>query len=177
MQTYKPKTKRMAKSSCSTARRNGDVPAGARRCDDLAVMSGFPKDAETLLSVAPADFVTERNRLARELRDAGRKEEAAAVAALRQLPPVVLAANRAARSRPQVAKDAARAAKRVKKQLGLDAEARKVLDDALELLEDVALAFLGETKRRARQPVAASMMCFRTPWPTMMRSRPSRTVF
>ena len=113
-------------------------------------MSDFPKEAEALLSVAPDDFVTERNRLARELRDAGRKDEAAAVAALRKPPPVVLAANRAARSRPQVAKDAARAAKRAKKKLGLDPEARKArkaLDDALTLLEDVALAFLGGTKK------------------------------
>jgi hypothetical protein len=39
-------------------------------------MSDFPKEAEALLSVAPDDFVTERNRLARELRDAGRKDEA-----------------------------------------------------------------------------------------------------
>jgi len=91
--------------------------------------------------------VTERNRLARELRDAGRKDEAAAVAALRKPPPVVLAANRAARSRPQVAKDAARAANRAKKKLGLDPEARKALDDAFKLLEDVALAFLGGTKK------------------------------
>ena len=110
-------------------------------------MSGFPKEAEALLSVAPDDFVTERNRLARELRDAGRKDEGATVAALRKPAPVVLAANRAARSRPQVAKDAARAAKRVKKKLGLDPEARKALDDAFKLLEDVALAFLGGTKK------------------------------
>ena len=110
-------------------------------------MSDFPKEAEALLSVAPDDFVTERNRLARELRDAGGKDEAAAVAALRKPPPVVLAANRAARSRPQVSKDAARAAKRAKKKLGLDPEARKALDDAFKLLEDVALAFLGGTKK------------------------------
>ena len=110
-------------------------------------MNDFPKEAEALLSVAPDDFVTERNRLARELRDAGRKDEAAAVAALRKPPPVVLAANRAARSRPQVAKDAARSAKRVKKELGLDPEARKALEDAFKLLEDVALAFLGGTKK------------------------------
>jgi hypothetical protein len=110
-------------------------------------MSDFPKEAEALLSVAPDDFVTERNRLARELRDAGGNDEAAAVTALRKPPPVVLAANRAARSRPQVAKDAARAAKRAKKKLGLDPEARKALDDAFKLLEDVALAFLGGTKK------------------------------
>lgn len=109
-------------------------------------MSGFPKDAEALLSAAPDDFVTERNRLARRLRDTGRTEDAAAVVALRKPPPVVLAANRAARSRPQVAKDTAREAKRVRKELGFDAEARKGLNDALKLLEDVALAFLGQTK-------------------------------
>ena len=110
------------------------------------MMSSLPQEAEALLSVAPDDFVTERNRLARELRDVAREDEAAAVAALRKPPPVVLAANRAARSRPQVAKDAARAAKQVKKKLGFDPEARKALDDALKLLEDVALAFLGGTK-------------------------------
>ena len=52
------------------------------------LMSDFPKEAETLLSVAPDDFVTERNQLMRELRDGGRKEEAAAIAALRKPPPV-----------------------------------------------------------------------------------------
>ena len=121
--------------------------AACTNCDDLGLMGGFPKEAEALLSVAPDDFVRERNGLARELRDAGRKDEAAAVTALRKPPPVVLAANRAARSRPQVAKDAARAAKRVQKTLGLDSEARKALDDAFKLLEDVALAFLGGTKK------------------------------
>ena len=51
------------------------------------LMSDFPKEAEALLSVAPDDFVTERNRLTRELRDAGRKDEAAAVTTLRKPPP------------------------------------------------------------------------------------------
>lgn len=117
-------------------------------------MSEYPKEAEALLSSAPDDFVSERNRLARELRADGRKVEAAAVAALRKPASVVLAANRAARSRPQVAKDAARAAKQVKKTLGLDAEARKALGDSLRLLEEVAVAFLGTpsevTRRRLR---------------------------
>ena len=46
-----------------------------------------------------------------------------------------------------MAKDVAGVAKQVKKQLGLDSEARKALDDALTLLEDVVLAFLGGTKK------------------------------
>jgi hypothetical protein len=114
-------------------------------------MSTYPKEAEALLSAAPDDFVTERDRLARKLRADGRKEEAGVVASLRKPAPVVLAANRAARSRPQVAKDAARAAKQVKKKLGLDAEARNALDESLRLLEEVALAFLGKTSEATRR--------------------------
>jgi hypothetical protein len=103
--------------------------------------------AEPLLSVPSDEFVRERQRLARKLRDEGRKDDAAAMAALRKPPPVVLAANRAARSRPDVARGAARAASRMTKQLGSDKEARRDLDEQLALLEEVALAFLvGEGK-------------------------------
>jgi hypothetical protein len=103
--------------------------------------------ARPLLSVASDEFVRERQRLARELRDEGRRDDAAAIAAVRKPPPVVLAANRAARSRPKVARQAARAASRMTKQLGSDAETRRELDEQLALLEEVALAFLvGEGK-------------------------------
>lgn len=103
--------------------------------------------AEPLLSVASDEFVRERRRLARKLRDDGRKDDAAAIATLRKPPPIVLAANRAARSRPQVARGAAHAAARMAKQLGSDTEARRELDEQLALLEEVALAFLvGEGK-------------------------------
>lgn len=97
---------------------------------------------ESLLSVASDEFVRERQRLARELRAEGRNDDAAAIAALRKPSPVVLAANRAARSRPNVARAASRAASRMTKQLGSDAEARRELDHQLTLLEEVALAFL-----------------------------------
>ncbi len=120
-------------------------------------MGGVPDFAESLLSAPAADFVEERKRLARKLRDEGRKEDAAAVAALHKPPPVVLAANRAARSRPKVAKAAASAASRMTKRVG-DPDAQRALDDQLALLEEVASAFLvGEgnvpseaTRRRLR---------------------------
>lgn len=120
-------------------------------------MSEVPELAESLFSVPAGDFVAERKRIAGMLRDEGRKEDAAAVAGLRKPPPVVLAANRAARSRPKVAKAAARAAARVTTQVG-DTDARRELDDQLGLLEEVALAFLARegsvpseaTRRRLR---------------------------
>jgi hypothetical protein len=104
-------------------------------------MGEVPESAESLFSVPAADFVDDRKRLARKLRDEGRKDEAAVVAALRKPPPVVLAANRAVRSRPEAAKAAARAASKLTKQLG-NADAREELDGQLALLEEVALAFL-----------------------------------
>jgi len=114
-------------------------------------MSELPKEARPLLAVAPGDFIDERNQLARRLRDDGRSEEAATVAALRKPPPVVLAANRAARSRPQAAKRAVRAAERAAKRLGSDSDAREELEAQLGLLEDVALAYLGTNDRPASE--------------------------
>jgi len=114
-------------------------------------MSELPKEARPLLAVAPGDFVDERNQLARRLRDDGRSEEAATVAALRKPPPVVLAANRAARSRPQAAKRAVRAAERAAKRLGSDSDAREELEAQLGLLEDVALAYLGTNDKPASE--------------------------
>ena len=116
---------------------------GPRSPGNTPVVNELPKEARPLLAAAPGDFVDERNRLARRLRDDGRGEEAASVAALRKPPPVVLAANRAAQSRPQAAKGAARAAERAAKRLGSDSEAREELEAQLRLLEDVAIAFLG----------------------------------
>ena len=72
-------------------------------------MSELPTDAERLLAVSPEEFVEERNLLVRKLRDAGRAEDARAVAETRKPPLVVLAVNRAARDRPQAAQDAASA--------------------------------------------------------------------
>jgi hypothetical protein len=107
-------------------------------------MEELPKEALGLLSAAPDAFVQERTRLAKELRDGGRREEAALVAGFRKPAAVVLAANRAARSRPNVAKEAARAAKSMKSRLGTDAEARQAVDTNLALLEEVALTFLAK---------------------------------
>lgn len=112
-------------------------------------MEALPKEAEALLAVASGDFVDERKQVVRALRDGGRREEADAVAALRKPPPVVLAANRAARDRPHAARAAATSAERVAKaQLGSDADAYRAalaeLDDSLDLLMEVALAHLSK---------------------------------
>lgn len=122
-------------------------------------MGGLPQEAERLLAAAPEEFVAERTRVARELRDGGRTEEAAEVAALRKPPAVVLAVNRAARDRPQVARDAAAAAETVlRTQLSGDPEAyrsaTKELERALDLLADVALAHAAPRGKEASDPTA-----------------------
>jgi hypothetical protein len=108
-------------------------------------MYPLPEEAEKLLAAAPDEFVTERERLARKLRAEDRPDEAAAVAGLRKPPVVVFAVNRAARDRPKAARDAAKAALRVKKtQVGNQPDAFKQaladLDAALDLLAEVAVA-------------------------------------
>lgn len=108
-------------------------------------MDLLPDEAEKLLAAAPDEFVAERERLARKLRDEDRPDDAAAVAGLRKPNVVVFAVNRAARDRPQAARDAAKAALRVKKtQVGNQPDAFKQaladLDAALDLLADVAVA-------------------------------------
>jgi hypothetical protein len=118
----------------------------------------LPKEAEALLAVSPGDFVEERKRIARSLRDEGRREDADAVAALRKPPPVVLATNRAARDRPQAARAAAKAAERVaRKQLGSDPEGYRAavteLDESLDLLAQVALAQLSLGGKRPTEAV------------------------
>jgi hypothetical protein len=114
-------------------------------------MSTLPAEAKQLLGSAPEDFVAERKRVVAELRSAGRDEDARALAELRKPSAVVLAVNRAARDRPQAAKDAVAAAEKVAKaQLSGDAreyrEALKDLEDALGLLAEVAVANLSRTK-------------------------------
>jgi hypothetical protein len=118
----------------------------------------LPKEADPLFAVAADDFVDERKRVARALRDDGRREDAEVVAALRKPPPVVLAANRAARDRPQAARAAAKAAERVAKtQLGSDPEGYRAalaeLDESLDLLAQVALAQLSRGGKRPTDAV------------------------
>ncbi len=117
-------------------------------------MSELPAEAARLLSAAPDAFVEERKRVAAELREAGRADEAAQVAALRKPTAVVLAVNRAARDRPQAAKDAAEAAGRVgKTQLSGEQDAYRTavadLDRALDLLAEVAVAHVGGKGKEA----------------------------
>jgi hypothetical protein len=117
-------------------------------------VSELPAEAERLLSVTPDAFVDERKRIAAELREAGRADEAAQVAGLRKPTAVVLAVNRAARDRPQAAKDAAEAAARVgETQLSGEQDAYRAavadLDRALDLLAEVAVAHVGGKGKNA----------------------------
>ena len=119
----------------------------------MTMSNDQPAEVEKLLAVRPDEFVDERQRLARELRDAGRSDEAATVAQLRKPSPVVLAVNRAARARPKAARAAADAALRVKKtQVGGDPavfrETLAELEDSLKLLADVALAHVAPSGKR-----------------------------
>ncbi len=115
-------------------------------------MAELPSEAERLLAVAPDDFVDERKKLARSLRDDGRRDEAKAVETIKKPSPVVLAVNRAARDRPRAAENAATAADRVvRAQLSGKAdeyrELVKDVDDASALLSEVALANLSKSGR------------------------------
>jgi hypothetical protein len=73
-----------------------------------------PDVLEQLYAVEPEQFVSERRRLERRLRDEGRAEEAAEVAKLRKPPQPVFLANRLAREKPdlvaQLAEDGERLA-------------------------------------------------------------------
>jgi hypothetical protein len=114
-------------------------------------MTELPTDAERLLAVSPEEFVEERTRIVRRLRDEGRADDARAVAETKKPPLVVLAVNRAARDRPQAAKDAASAAERLgPAQLSGDAEKYRVLlkqmEQASTLLAEVAVANLSRGK-------------------------------
>jgi hypothetical protein len=114
-------------------------------------MAELPTDAERLLAVTPEEFVEERARIARKLLDEGRADDARAVAATKKPPRVVLAVNRAARDRPQAAKDAASAAERLgPAQLSGDAndyrDILKQMEQASALLAEVAVANLSRGK-------------------------------
>jgi hypothetical protein len=115
-------------------------------------VSELPEEARRLLAIAPEDFVAERQRLASDLRGAGRTDDAATVGRMRKPSPVVLAVNRAARDRPKVARAAADTAARViKAQFGGKPDeytrAREELDQSLEMLADVAIAQLSRGKK------------------------------
>lgn len=121
-------------------------------------MATMPADAERLLAVRPEEFVAERTSLARSLREDGRAADAEAVASLRKPPAVVLAVNRAARDRPQAARDAADAATRLARaQLQGEREAYEKavrdLEQAQGLLVDVALAHLARGDRPPTESV------------------------
>jgi hypothetical protein len=112
----------------------------------------IPAEAKKLLAVAPEDFVDARKELVTALRSEGRREDAQAISKLKKPSQVVLAVNRAARDRPQAAKDAAKAAGRLARtQLaGKPAEYRaltKEMEQAAALLSEVAVATVSKSGR------------------------------
>ncbi len=112
----------------------------------------IPPEAEKLLAVAPEDFVDARKELVTQLRSDGRREDAEAVSKIKKPSQVVLAVNRAARDRPQAAKDAASAADRLARtQLaGKPDEYRTLLtemEQAAGLVSDVAIANISKSGR------------------------------
>jgi len=114
-------------------------------------VNALPPEADKLLAVEPSEFVAARKQLAAELREAGRNEEAAEVAGLAKPTAAVFAVNRAARDRPNAARDAADAAERVRKaQLEGDPDAyATALEDlkrSLDLLAEVADTHVGSGK-------------------------------
>lgn len=114
-------------------------------------MNALPPETDKLLAIDPSDFVAARKQLAAELREAGRAEEAAEVAGLAKPTAAVFAVNRAARDRPNAARDAADAAERVRKaQLEGDPDAyATALDElkrSLDLLAEVAETHVGSGK-------------------------------
>jgi hypothetical protein len=112
----------------------------------------IPAEAVKLLAVAPVEFVDARKELVTSLRSDGRREDAQAVSKLKKPSQVVLAVNRAARDRPQAAKDAAKAADRLARtQLaGKPEEYRaltKEMEQAAALLSEVAIATVSKSGR------------------------------
>jgi hypothetical protein len=117
-------------------------------------VSDLPPESEKLLAVSPDEFVAERQRLVKQLRDDGRAAEAEAVGGLRKPSAVVLAVNRAARDRPKAAEAAAKAAEKVEKAQAkgdLDAfrAAMGELDEALDLLSEVGVAHVSPSGKKA----------------------------
>ncbi len=102
-----------------------------------------PLPAEAAELFARDDFVAERNRIAKELRAAGRRDEAEAVAKLRKPPKLVVAINRAAVDLPVHAKAATVAAEKLARaQAAGDrrraGEARQQLEKAADRLVERA---------------------------------------
>jgi hypothetical protein len=113
------------------------------------LVTALPKESEHLLAVAPDDFVDERKKIVATLRDAGRRDDAKAVAEIKKPSQIVLAVNRAARDRPEAAKRASKAAERLgKTQLaGKPDEYRALvveMEEGSGLLSEVAVANLSK---------------------------------
>ncbi len=105
-------------------------------------MTGSRSD---LFTVAPDEFVAARDQLARDLRAAGDKEEAAAVKGLRRPAVPVWALNQVARSDPQA----------IRELLAASEDARGAQHDVLDGAEaDVLRAALARRRRdRRHRPI------------------------
>jgi hypothetical protein len=108
---------------------------------------------DRLYAVPLDEFVSERDRLARELRQAGEREAAARVKALRKPSAVVWALNRLARSDPDAVRGLVEAAERMRNvQRGGRGEdyrdAQRALTEATATLSRRAAGLLAEAGRR-----------------------------
>jgi len=94
-------------------------------------MADGPSDVEALLTVPPDEFVAARNALVKSLRGAGRKDDAAAVAALRRPSVVDWALNTVASESPDVVGTVSHAASRLRQASGAPGRspARRPVDD------------------------------------------------
>jgi hypothetical protein len=98
----------------------------------------IPESAHALFALDPNDFVTARDQRARELRDAGEKEEAKAVKALRRPAVPVWALNQVARQRPDVVE--ALVAAEAQAHAPKDKDVRAALAQRRERLQDAVRA-------------------------------------
>jgi chromosome segregation ATPase len=115
-------------------------------------MADGPSDVEALLTVPPDEFVAARNALVKSLRGAGRKDDAAAVAALRRPSVVDWALNTVASESPDVVGTVSHAASRLRQaQAAVLGEAEG--GDASDLRESMGVvrAATGELRAAAEK--------------------------
>jgi len=106
----------------------------------------LPAETERLYEVPPDEFVTERNALSRELRDAGRRDEAERVRQLRRPSLAVWAGNQLARQRELDLRRLLRAGERLR---GGDRRAAEDIAGEIDRLVRAAREVIEDRGRRA----------------------------
>jgi hypothetical protein len=114
-----------------------------------------PDVLEQLFSVEPEEFVAERKRLERSLRDEGRAEEAAELATLRKPPQPVFLANRLAREQPDLVGQLAESGERLAAAHGTgDPELLRAAQRDLASRVDAVVRAAPEASRAVEQRLA-----------------------